>query len=97
MLQGAEPFAAFRARVLGMVQGVGFRYATRSAAHKFGVRGWVRNAADGSVEIECEGPDSAVHAFRSWLDRGPAGARVISVESRPIPFRGIYTDFTVEF
>ena len=37
-------------RVLGRVQGVGFRDALRREAHRHGVRGWVRNRVDGSVE-----------------------------------------------
>ena len=41
--------------VYGTVQGVGYRYSAIRAAEKFRVFGWVRNNADGSVEVECEG------------------------------------------
>ncbi len=97
MTGAIEPPAAFHARVRGMVQGVGFRYSARAKAKTLGVTGWIRNDMDGSVEIECEGPSSAVRAFRAWLDHGPPGARVLSVESKPIPYRAIYPDFTIEF
>ena len=48
-----------RVHIQGRVQGVGFRYATHRQATRLGLSGWVRNAADGSVEAEFEG-DKAV-------------------------------------
>ena len=41
--------------VNGLVQGVGFRYFTVTQARRLGVRGWVRNCRDGSVELEAQG------------------------------------------
>ncbi|HEX5092815.1 MAG TPA: acylphosphatase [Burkholderiales bacterium] len=63
-------------RISGRVQGVGFREAMCVEAERLGVRGWVRNRADGSVEALVQGPDAAVKAMLAWADRGPPTARV---------------------
>lgn len=60
--------------VTGLVQGVGFRWAARRAAERIGVRGWVRNRADGSVELHVEGDEERVAAMLAWLRKGPDGA-----------------------
>lgn len=55
----------YRLRVLfaGRVQGVGFRYTTRGIARRFPVRGFVRNLADGTVELVAVGVKSNVDDF----------------------------------
>ncbi|HWD62288.1 MAG TPA: acylphosphatase [Humibacter sp.] len=68
------------ARVVGRVQGVGFRYSCVLAARAAGVNGWVRNRSDGSVEAAFEGAPAAVDAMTSWMRHGPQGARVAAVE-----------------
>lgn len=47
----------------GRVQGVGFRYTTRSIARGYEVTGFVRNLPDGSVEVVAEGPADQLDAF----------------------------------
>jgi acylphosphatase len=69
-----------RVTVRGLVQGVYFRADTRSRARSLGVRGWVRNAADGSVEAVFEGDDERVDSMVAWCERGPAGAHVEDME-----------------
>ncbi len=71
---------AIEATVRGIVQGVGFRYSTRRAAERLGVSGWVRNAADGSVEVMAQGSRPAVNAMIEFLEMGPVHAHVSSVE-----------------
>ena len=63
-------------RVRGRVQGVGFRYALRREAERSGVRGWVRNRSDGSVEALVQGEAQAVARLVAWARRGPPAARV---------------------
>jgi acylphosphatase len=65
-----------RVVVLGIVQGVGFRYAARDAADDCGVAGWVRNQPDGSVEIVAQGSPAAVARMVAWAERGPRHAAV---------------------
>jgi acylphosphatase len=65
--------------IRGLVQGVGFRYATLRRARSRGVDGWVRNRADGSVEAVFEGAPDAVDSLVAWCRRGPSGARVDDV------------------
>ncbi|HEX4824124.1 MAG TPA: acylphosphatase [Candidatus Polarisedimenticolaceae bacterium] len=66
--------------VHGTVQGVGFRYAAREAASQCGVLGWVRNRADGSVEIVVQGSAASVARMTAWAESGPAYADVLRVD-----------------
>ena len=55
-MRGLSPLKVCGLQVVGCVQGVGFRLATRDKARSLGVFGWVRNLADGSVEVRVQGP-----------------------------------------
>lgn len=72
--------AARRLVIRGLVQGVGFRHATRGEAQRLGLRGWVRNRADGSVEAVAVGDDAQLDSLERWARRGPPAARVESVD-----------------
>lgn len=66
--------------VEGRVQGVGFREWTRREAERLPkIRGFVRNLADGRVEVVAEGPPSELAALAGVLSRGPLHARVTRV------------------
>ena len=66
--------------VSGKVQGVGFRYNTQRKARELGVKGWVRNTADGRVEIEAFAEPPVMEKFLQWCGQGPSGAHVTAVE-----------------
>jgi acylphosphatase len=85
------------ATVSGRVQGVGFRYYASSQARRLGLRGWVRNQPDGSVQIACEGPRAAVTQFHRWLESGPPSARVDRVEAYESPYRGQFKSFSIDY
>ena len=74
---------ARRLVIAGRVQGVGFRVFTEAAATREGVHGFVRNLPDGRVEAFVEGDQEAVDRVELKLRRGPAGARIESVEVEP--------------
>ena len=67
---------ALRLVVEGRVQGVCFRFFTCDVAQELGLRGWVRNRSDGSVEIEAAGPEPALERLKERLRVGPPQARV---------------------
>lgn len=63
-------------RITGRVQGVGFRWWARETARRLGLRGLIRNEADGSVFVEAEGEPDVMGQFRQSLATGPPGAIV---------------------
>jgi acylphosphatase len=71
---------AIRCLVAGRVQGVFYRACTAEQATRLAVDGWVRNLADGRVEVVAAGPLEALTALGSWLWQGPPAARVDSVQ-----------------
>jgi acylphosphatase len=74
--------------VRGRVQGVGFRATAMMEARSLGLGGWVRNRADGSVEVEAEGPAPALNLFAKFLGQGPRTGHVDVVEIDWIPSEG---------
>lgn len=66
-----------RLRVRGRVQGVFFRASTQTKAGELRLSGWVRNCADGSVQLEAFGEEAAIRALEAWVSNGgPPGASV---------------------
>lgn len=61
---------AKRLIVSGRVQGVGFRYFSQETAQRFGIKGWVRNLSDGTVELHAEGTEQEIDAFEQALKDG---------------------------
>jgi acylphosphatase len=82
--------------VSGRVQGVGFRYFTQDTARREGLAGVVRNLPDGRVEAVAEGDSDALGRFEVALRRGPARARVDSVDIDAIPPSAAHGGFRVE-
>lgn len=72
---------AVSVRVTGHVQGVAYRAWCRAAALDRGLRGWVRNRGDGSVEALMAGPEEAVKEMLTAMGEGPGAARVTDVWS----------------
>lgn len=67
-------------RVRGRVQAVGFRYFVDQAARALGVRGWVRNDDDGSVEVYAVGTPAQLSELAGYLWKGPRWAEVRGVD-----------------
>jgi acylphosphatase len=73
-------FTALRLRVEGFVQAVGYRNFIIHEASRLGLDGWVRNRADGTVEILASGQTKSVEALVAASMRGPPGSKVKNVE-----------------
>ena len=81
--------------VKGRVQGVGFRFWTLRMAEQRGITGWVRNRADGSVEVHAEGSPDALADLDRLLRQGPPASAVTHVIDSTAPAEG-HTAFRVE-
>jgi len=68
--------------IRGDVQGVGFRYFVQRTAQRLGLRGWVRNNDDGTVELVAEGERGKLEELERAVRAGPRMARVDSVDAR---------------
>ena len=71
---------AVRVKIRGIVHGVSFRASMAQVASELGVRGWVRNVPDGSVEAFLEGDERNVKRVLDWAKLGPPRARVDRVD-----------------
>jgi acylphosphatase len=63
----------------GRVQGVGYRASFAEQAVALGLKGWVRNRRDGSVEACVDGDPATLDAIIEWARRGPPAAQVTHV------------------
>ena len=75
---------------------MGFRYSARREALRLGIKGWVRNLSDGDVEIIAEGEKQVLAEFKEWLDEGPPGAWIRSVNLEIRAPSGHFSDFSIE-
>ena len=69
------------ALAMGRVQGVGFRFFASQKAKKLGLKGFVKNVPDGSVEIVAEGKKSDLEKFLEELRKGTGLSRVESIKA----------------
>ena len=67
-------------KIVGVVQGVGYRWSMVQEARRLGVRGGVRNRRDGSVEAIVTGPTQALEQIIAWAREGPPSAKVTTVD-----------------
>ncbi|GGK42874.1 acylphosphatase [Nocardia camponoti] len=79
--------------VHGQVQGVGFRWWTRSRALELGLVGYARNQADGRVHVVAEGTRSACEKLLELLRSGGTPGYVDLVVANWEPARGDLTGF----
>ncbi len=70
---------AVQVRIEGLVQGVFYRGWTIENAEQLGLKGWVRNRRDGSVEALFVGPRQAIESMLARCGEGPPAARVAAV------------------
>jgi acylphosphatase len=69
----------------GRVQGVGFRFTVKQLARGYDVVGWVRNLADGRVELQCGGESEEVEGFLEAIIESQLKAHIRGVTTAPLP------------
>ncbi|MBK3332880.1 acylphosphatase [Persephonella atlantica] len=79
----------------GTVQGVGFRYFVRDKAKKLGVKGYVRNLPDGTVEVVAEADEETLKKFFSEIEKGPPLAEVTDIRYQFEDKDGGFADFEI--
>ena len=72
-------------KVIGRVQGIGFRRWAEGIANKLNLSGWVRNSSDGSVEIMVKGEENLVNEFLQQCHKGPAFSMVLGIQPVVVP------------
>ena len=82
--------------VSGKVQGVFFRQTTLDKAKALGVKGWVRNLPNGTVEAVICGEEDVVQSLCNWLWKGPDAAQVTDIIFTDHDLES-HTDFTIRF
>lgn len=70
-----------RLTVTGRVQGVGYRFFAQRKASGLGLKGWVKNNMDGSVELSVQGDQDKIEILIKELQRGPMMSNVESISS----------------
>ena len=81
--------------ISGQVQGVGYRQTCRSVARSLDLTGWIRNVADGRVEVFAQGEQERVDQLINWAWSGPSTATVKGLESETAPINGTLADFLI--
>ncbi len=95
---GNEPeMMAMHVRIRGRVQGVNFRSWIQAEATRRGLKGWVRNRSDGTVEAVFSGEMQTVRTMADSCQHGPSKAHVTQVVRIPGEFRPTDDDFGIEF
>ncbi len=79
---------ALRLVIKGKVQGVFFRKYTRDKAKALGLKGFVRNCDDGTVEVVAEGDEVPLHEFLHWCYQGSPRAEVETINTEEIDYSG---------
>lgn len=84
-------------RIHGKVQGVGYRFFATRVARRLGLKGWITNMRDGSVEAAVEGEKEAIDTWIEELKEGPRYAEVTNIEQESKDYSGRLPDFDVKF
>lgn len=85
-----------RAVIRGRVQGVFYRAWTQQTARSLGLKGWVRNLPDGSVELLAQGAAEPLRELLRLCRQGPPAAHVAAVEEAWSEADLDFSDFSVE-
>lgn len=81
----------------GKVQGVGFRKFVKRKADEFGIKGYVRNLPDGTVEVVAQGEKEVLNKFLEEIKEGPERAVVEKFSHKNIQQEEKYHEFKIEY
>lgn len=84
-------------RIHGKVQGVGYRFYATRVARRLGLKGWIQNLRDGSVEALVEGEPDAIDEWIDDVREGPRYAEVTRIDQEVREYTGKLGDFDVKF
>lgn len=90
-------FSRVTARLIGDVQGVGLRWATRQEGRTLGVTGFVRNEPDGSVLIVAEGDRTELSRLLEWLEANRSQGVIRDVDLEWGNALGDYSEFEITY
>ncbi len=83
--------------VKGRVQGVFFRDETKKKADALNVKGYVKNLANGTLEVVADCDDKTMQDFLDWLWKGTSGAKVSEVIAKTAPDNEEYVEFSIRY
>jgi acylphosphatase len=84
-------------KIHGKVQGVGYRFFATRVARRLGLKGWIQNNRDATVEAMVEGEKNVIDEWLEELKEGPRYAEVTNIDQETMPFSGKLPDFDVKF
>lgn len=84
-------------KIHGKVQGVGYRFFATRVARRLGLKGWIRNLRDGTVDAIVEGETEAIDEWLEEIREGPRYAEVTKIDQEQKNFLGKFGDFDVRF
>ena len=90
-------FKRLEVKVFGRVQGVGFRFFTLLKAQKLGLKGYVKNEWDGSVEVIAEGEEEQIKELLYYLTNGSPFSHVEKITQIILPSSKEFTRFEVRY
>ena len=83
--------------ITGRVQGVGYRYFAAQKANEMGIKGWVKNAVDGSVIVVAQGIEEEIKTFIDYLYIGPTRSRVDQISKVKFNTLSDFNNFSVKY
>ena len=84
-------------KIIGQVQGIGFRYWAQQQAQKFGLTGWVKNEDDGSVSLVVEGDEEDLKKFLDICKKGSSFSSVEEIQEAWGKSTGEFQNFEIKF
>lgn len=84
-------------KIHGKVQGVGYRFFATRVARRLGLKGWIRNLRDGTVDAAVEGEPEAIEEWIEEIKEGPRYAEVTRIDQEKKSYRGTFGEFDVRF